>query len=59
MKYEDEKKDMSFRPPRKVLALGIGIVVAFILFILSFQVLENLDASQIMVIQSPIKGNLA
>jgi len=59
MKYDDEKKDMSFRPPRKVLALGIGIVVGFILFILSFQVLENLDASQIMVIQSPIKGNLA
>jgi hypothetical protein len=48
-----------FKPPRKALALGIGIIIAFVLFILSFQIFENLDASQIMVIQSPIKGKLS
>jgi hypothetical protein len=56
--YDEQGKNISFRPPRKALALGIGVALAFLLFILSFQVFENLDASQIMVIQSPVKGKL-
>lgn len=56
MKYEDKAKLPGM--PRKLLAMLIGLVLLFVLLIVSFSLFENLDARQIMVIQSPIKGKL-
>jgi regulator of protease activity HflC (stomatin/prohibitin superfamily) len=44
--------------PRKAISLMIGIVLLFVLLVASTKVFENLDAKDIMVIQSPLKGNL-
>ena len=44
--------------PRRIVALALaGIVLLAILLSLG-QLLENLDAKQVMVIQSPVKGQL-
>ena len=43
---------------RKIMSVVIGVVVALILFIGSFKMFEYLDAKEIMVIQSPLSGEL-
>jgi len=44
---------------RKILALGVVGVLIFVVLVVSFSLFEYLDASDIMVIQSPFTGNLA
>ena len=44
--------------PRKVLVVGVMAVLVAIGLIMSFQVLEHLDAEDLMVIQSPFSGTL-
>lgn len=44
--------------PRQVFALVIAVVTGLVLIVSSFSIFENLDAGQIMVIQSPISGDL-
>jgi len=44
---------------RKILALGVVGVLIFVVLEVSFSLFEYLDASDIMVIQSPFTGNLA
>lgn len=43
----------------KAFMLGVIGVVVIVLILLSGQLFENLDAEQVMVIQSPISGDLA
>lgn len=38
--------------------LGIGGVIAIVLLVLSTQIIENVDADEIMVVQHPISGKL-
>lgn len=44
--------------PRRVFIAGISIFIAIVALICMPQLVENLDASEIMVIQSPIDGTL-
>jgi len=43
---------------RKGFVIVLGFLAFFIVLVLSFSIFENLDAGSIMVIQSPLKGNL-
>jgi regulator of protease activity HflC (stomatin/prohibitin superfamily) len=45
--------------PKRVFILGILVVLAIIAFFASFQIVENNNADEIMVIQSPISGELS
>lgn len=42
----------------KVFAIGVAVAVLFVGLILSSLIVENLDADQIMVVQSPFSGEL-
>jgi len=44
--------------PSRILAIAIGAVVLIVGLALSGQLVENLDAEQIMVVQSPVVGTL-
>ncbi len=45
--------------PRKILSIGIVVIMLAIGGLMSYQIWENLSASEIMVIQAPFSGTLA
>lgn len=45
--------------PSRMLALVVSLSLAVVALVLSTQFIENVDAHEIMVIQSPLSGNLA
>jgi regulator of protease activity HflC (stomatin/prohibitin superfamily) len=51
----NKEKNMN---PRQIVALVLSSVALLILLITSYGLFENLDAGQVMVIQSPLSGNL-
>ena len=44
--------------PRKVIALGLIAIIGIVVLALSGQIAENVDADEIMVVQSPVAGDL-